>query len=286
MSSMTSLKVLTWNVQWARGMDGVVDPARIVAHARGMADFDVLCLQEVAANFPDLPGNDATDQFARFAELLPGFTAVEGVGVDVEDGRGGRKRFGNLLLSRLPVAQAFRHLLPWGAAATRNMPRVLIEAVLRGPAGPIRMMTTHLEYSHPRLRGEQVEAIRDIHRLSCARHAAPREAGPHTYEMTPSSASAILTGDFNMRPEDPTLARMTAPFEDGAPPLVDLWPVVHPGAARPPTAFVYDQTYGPPGYLDFVLATPDLAARARRMICDVDTQVSDHQPVLVEFDLG
>lgn len=58
------MKLITWNIQWARGTDGIVDPRRIVEHARSMADFDVFCLQEVAANFADLDGNDASDQFA------------------------------------------------------------------------------------------------------------------------------------------------------------------------------------------------------------------------------
>ena len=28
------MRLLTWNVQWCRGIDGVVDPARIVREAR------------------------------------------------------------------------------------------------------------------------------------------------------------------------------------------------------------------------------------------------------------
>jgi endonuclease/exonuclease/phosphatase family metal-dependent hydrolase len=280
------MKLITWNIQWARGTDNRVDPRRIIEHARAMADFDVLCLQEVAANFPDLDGNDATDQFALFAEMLPGFTAIDGIGVDVDDGRGGRKRFGNLILTRYRVAQALRHLLPWEAAATRNMPRVLVEAVAETPLGPVRLMTTHLEYSSPVLRAAQVEGIREAHRMAASRARTQRAPGPHTYAPTPNTASAILTGDFNMRPDDPALARLMAPFDDGTPPLRDLWPVVMGDAPPPPTAFIVDQTYGPPGCLDYVLATPDLAARARRIVCDIDTRASDHQPILVEFDVG
>lgn len=279
------MRLITWNIQWARGTDDRVDPERIVAHARAMADFDVLCLQEVADNFPDLDGNDASNQFATFAALLPGFTAIEGIGVDTDDGRGGRKRFGNLLLSRYPVGQALRHMLPWEAAPTRNMPRVLIEAVAQTPLGPVRLMTTHLEYSSPLLRAAQVEAIREVHRMGCARHATPRQAGPHTYAMTPGTSSAILTGDFNMRPEDGSLARLMAPFDGDTPPLVDLWPRLERGRAHPPSAFIVDQTYGAPGCLDYVLATPDLAQRARRIVYDIETRASDHQPILVEFGI-
>ncbi|MFJ5368360.1 endonuclease/exonuclease/phosphatase family protein [Bosea sp. CER48] len=280
------MKLITWNIQWARGIDDRVNPRRIVEHARQMADFDVLCLQEVAANFPDLDGNDRTDQFALFSELLPGFTAIEAIGVDVPDAEGGRKRFGNLLLSRLPVAQALRHTLPWEAAATRNMPRVLVEAMVETPFGPIRVMTTHLEYSSPVLRFAQVEGIRQVHRMAAARQAAPRLPGPHTYAPTPNAASAILTGDFNMRPDDAGLAQLLAPFEGDVPPLVDLWPELKGAETHPPSAFICDQTYGPPGCLDYVLATPDLAERARAITYDIETRASDHQPILVEFDLG
>ena len=280
------MKLITWNIQWARGVDEKVDPHRIIHHARQMADFDVLCLQEVAANFPDLDGNDRTDQFALFSELLPGFTAIEAIGVDVPDGEGGRKRFGNLILSRLPVAQALRHVLPWEAAETRNMPRVLVEAMIETPFGPIRVMTTHLEYSSPVLRAAQVDGIRQIQRMAAARQATPRQPGPHTYAPTPNSASAILTGDFNMRPDDAGLAQLLAPFEGDVPPMVDLWPVLQGDAPHPPSAFICDQTYGPPGCLDYVLATPDLATRARSITYDIETHASDHQPILVEFDLG
>ncbi|WP_306223401.1 endonuclease/exonuclease/phosphatase family protein [Bosea beijingensis] len=280
------MKLITWNIQWARGVDDKVDPRRIIDHARQMADFDVLCLQEVAANFPDLDGNDRTDQFALFSELLPGFTAIEAVGVDVPDGAGGRKRFGNLILSRLPVAQALRHVLPWEAAATRNMPRVLVEAMVETPHGPIRLMTTHLEYSSPVLRAAQVDGIRQIHRMAAARQATPRHPGPHTYAPTPNTASAILTGDFNMRPDDTGMAQLLAPFTGGVPSLVDLWPVLKGAEPHPPSAFICDQTYGPPGCLDYVLATPDLAERARSITYDIETRASDHQPILVEFELG
>ena len=87
------MKVMTWNVQWCRGVDQIVDPARIVAEAKRIADFDVLCLQEVADNFrdPDLGGSAGEDQFALLATLLPDYTAVPGVAVD-QPAKNGRRR--------------------------------------------------------------------------------------------------------------------------------------------------------------------------------------------------
>ena len=78
------MKLITWNIQWGRGLDGRVDLARIVSHARAMADFDVLNVQEIADNFPGLEGNDDADQFAQLAALLPGYTAIPGYGVDLD----------------------------------------------------------------------------------------------------------------------------------------------------------------------------------------------------------
>ena len=278
------MKLITWNIQWALGVDGRMDPARVVRHAREMADFDVLCLQEVSDNFPELAENDGADQFAAFARLLPDYTAVEGVALDIADAQGRRKRFGNMILSRYPVAQVLRHTLPWPADATRNMPRVLIEAVVVAPFGPVRVMTTHLEYSSAKLRQAQVEAVREIHRNACDREGLQREDGPGTYVRVPGSRSAILTGDFNMRPEDPAKLRVSDPFGSGVPPLLDVWSAAHPGEPHPPSFCLFDRTHGEPHCCDYVFATDDLAQRLRRVVYDLETKVSDHQPVLATFE--
>ena len=64
------MQLVTWNTQWCCGLDGVVSPQRIVEHARALADFDVLCLQEIAVHYPALPGNAGLDQVAQLRDLL------------------------------------------------------------------------------------------------------------------------------------------------------------------------------------------------------------------------
>ena len=71
------LSLITWNIQWGRGCGGRVDLQRIIRTARAMADFDVLCVQEVARNFPGLPGSNGGDQIRLLAELMPGCAAIE-----------------------------------------------------------------------------------------------------------------------------------------------------------------------------------------------------------------
>ena len=92
------MKLITWNVQWCRGVDLRVDPARIVREAQRLADFDVLCLQEIADNYPDprLGGSTGEDQFGRLAGLLPGYTPTAGVAVDQPGDDGRRRLFGNM----------------------------------------------------------------------------------------------------------------------------------------------------------------------------------------------
>ena len=120
--------------------------------------------------------------------------------------------------------------------------------------------------------------------MAASRYETPRSAGPHTYRLTPASRDAIITGDFNMRPGDPALARLSEPYEGDVPRLVDIWRCLKGDAPHPASANLFDQNYGEPGCLDYVLATPDLGSRARSIFYDLETQVSDHQPILVEFD--
>ena len=130
------MKLLSWNIQWGRGMDGCVDLTRIVRIIRQLGDFDVICLQEVAINFPGLPGSYGENQVTGLAKLLPDYTVLYGIATDVPDSGGGRNQFGNAIFTRLPVGQVWRHLLPWRAELTTpSMQRVLIEAVVTADIG-------------------------------------------------------------------------------------------------------------------------------------------------------
>src|SRR5258706_5117307 len=96
-----AMRLLNWNVQWCRGVDGRVDPARIAAEVRRLADPDIVCLQELAANLPQLAGTNGDDQAHTLAHLLPEYTACFVSGVDVPSANGRRGYFGNAIFSRL-----------------------------------------------------------------------------------------------------------------------------------------------------------------------------------------
>jgi endonuclease/exonuclease/phosphatase family metal-dependent hydrolase len=283
------VNLVTWNIQWGRGADGRVDLDRIVSHARRVADFDVLCLQEVSAGYPELPGCDGADQFAGLAARLAGYEAVEGVATDSPHPSGRRRRFGNMILSRLPVGAVFRHLLPWPAdPAVLSMQRIALEATLDTPIGPLRVTTTHLEYYSALQRSAQVEQLRLLHREASthAARARPGTAADGPFDRVPRGGPAILAGDFNFRPDAAERVRLLSPLDADTPPYRDAWELLHRGALHPPTVGVHDQIQwpGPPFTWDFVFVSDDLSPRVRALHVDLASDASDHQPVLLELD--
>lgn len=282
------MKLLTWNIQWGRGMDGRVDLTRLLADIRAMADFDVICLQEVAVNFPGLPGSAGEDEMAILAAGLPGYTPVFGPATDLPDGRGGRKQFGNAIFSRLPVGQVWRHLLPWPSDPDRpSMQRVLVEAVIRAGPGPIRVLTTHLEYYSRPQREAQIDAIRRLHAEACAHARRPRQGKGEeggSFEVFERPRSAILCGDMNYPAEAAERARMLAPYGDGSVDWRDSWALLHGDRAHAPTVGVHEVDWvDRPCCFDFVFLTEDLVPRLRGHHVNADTAASDHQPVWVEL---
>ncbi|MCU0804842.1 MAG: endonuclease/exonuclease/phosphatase family protein [Burkholderiales bacterium] len=279
------MRVVTWNIQWCRGVDGFVDADRIAETARALGDFDVLCLQEVARNYPELPGSGGEDQFDLLARRMPGFAAVAGFAVDTLSPEGTRRQFGNLVLSRLPVLQAFRHTLPWPAdPSVPTMQRVAVEVVLATPTGPLRVSTTHLEYYSAGQRAAQVERLREL-QAEAAGHAADREfaekrGGP--FERAARPVAGILTADFNFHPRDLEYARLQAPIAPGVPAYRDAWRIAHRDAPHAPTLGIHDRVQWPaPSTTDMIFVTEDLVSRVEDVVVDVETKASDHQPVML-----
>jgi endonuclease/exonuclease/phosphatase family metal-dependent hydrolase len=280
--------LVTWNIQWGLGLDGRVDLARIVAAARALADFDVLCVQEVADNFPGLEGNDDRDQFAELSRFLPGHARADAYGVDVLGEGGRRRRFGNAIFSRYAILSVRRHPLPWPPdAAVGTMPRVALEATLQAPMGPVRVTTTHLEYYSEVQRRAQAARLRELNAEACGRAARPapetREGGP--FDSTPQTSHAILVGDFNFPPEHPAYGDIQAEAGEGIPRYRDAWPIVRGREPHAPTFCVHARKYAKAPYCcDFAFVTEPLARRVRRIEVDGATEASDHQPVVIEID--
>lgn len=284
----TAMKLVTWNTQWCKGLDGLVSPQRIVESARALGDFDVLCLQEIAVNYPTLTGDSPLDQPHAIASLLPDFEVIFGAAID-ERPYGKPQQFGTLIASRLPILQVQKLMLPSPLAIGAShpwMPRVCTVCTIAAPWGSVRVMTTHLEYYSAQQRLAQAHALRQWHEESCAQAKSPRtlsvdDAGT-PYHAKPHTLDAILCGDFNFESDSDEYRYLTDP--DSAHAMSDGWTIAQADQPHPPTFRLFDDTYGPDAVsCDFVFVSESLTTRVQSVTVDTKTKVSDHQPVLIEL---
>lgn len=281
------MRILSWNIQWGRGLDGRVDLARTAAVAREF-DADVYCFQEVAVNHPGLPGGAAMNQPEWLAGLFLGYEAIYGIGSDLPDGLGGRRQFGNLILARQPVLQAFRHLLPWPADPdVSSMQRVAVEAVIEAPqypGGALRLITTHLEYYSARQRAAQCAALRMIadEGWGHAQHPSAAEESDSPFAVLPRGDGCVICGDFNSPAGAPEHAALLAAGD--APAFVNAWQIVHGAVPPAPTFGVHEQRYvEEAACFDIFFVAENLAERVVDIFVDQGTMASDHQPVLLRL---
>jgi endonuclease/exonuclease/phosphatase family metal-dependent hydrolase len=280
------MKLVTWNTQWCKGLDGMVSPQRIVETALALADFDVLCLQEIAVNYPALTGESPIDQPQAIASLLPGFEVVFGAAID-ERLNGKPQQFGTLIASRLPILQVQKIMLPSPCQAGTPhpwMPRICTVCTIAAPWGPVRVMTTHLEYYSQHQRLTQTQALRHWHEESCSQALNDQPKSDDTagtpYQTKPHTLDAILCGDFNFEPGSTEYRYLTD--NTNAQAMADSWTIAQTGQPHPPTFRLFDDTYGPDAVsCDFVFVSESLTSRVQSVVVDTLTQTSDHQPVLI-----
>ena len=302
------MKIVTYNVQWFKGLDNVVDIARVLKVAREMADFDAICMQEVAVNYTALTGTLHPDQPAIVKQLLPGFEVFFSPAIDELSPCGTmRQQFGNLIATRLPVRQVQHTPLPYPnppmAQPTPSMQRIALTCTVQAPWGPVRLMTSHLEYYNQVMRHAQTRALRDLHLQGCALAAQPSKTEQGTpYQPKPLTTDTIICGDFNFEPDSEEYATMIQTGDgqtdakqtgvaqtdvaqtDARCNLVNSFDVLHPSKAYPSTFRLFDRTYGPePVGCDFFFVSDSLARRVKGFAVNQVTQASDHQPVLLEL---
>lgn len=293
------MKIVTYNVQWFKGLDNVVDIARVLKVAREMADFDAICMQEVAVNYTALTGTLQPDQPAIVKQLLPGFEVFFSPAIDELSPCGTmRQQFGNLIATRLPVRQVQHTPLPYPnppvAQPTPSMQRIALTCTVQAPWGPVRLITSHLEYYNQVMRHAQTRALRDLHLQGCALAAQPSKTEQGSpYQPKPLTTDTIICGDFNFEPDSEEYASMLQTGGGQADSvqigsagnLVNSFNVLHPGAAYPSTFRLFDRTYGPePVGCDFFFVSESLAPRVEGFAVNQVTQASDHQPVLLELN--
>lgn len=284
------MRLVTYNIQYGIGRDGVVDPDRIAA---SVADADIIALQEVSRG---LPQNGGIDLVALMEDRLPGHFAAFAAGMDVDggsailDGRAvtRRRQLGNMILSRWPILATRNLLLPRSRSFDRaNFQRSALEALVVTPLGPLRVYDVHLDHLHCEERMLQITHLKERVFAYPMEGGAITGAAEYGEPEPPHPQDLVLLGDFNMTPDSAEYVLMA-----GAADYAEGRRVV---AHHPVDASVIDGPEGDVswidarqperrGRLDYCFVSAGLAGHIRRSWIDAQALGSDHFPVWVEME--
>ncbi|NKB61134.1 MAG: hypothetical protein GKR95_03000 [Gammaproteobacteria bacterium] len=140
------MKLVSYNIQYGKGQDNIVDIERIVGEIQGA---DVIALQEVDRFWPR---TGMVDQVQQITERLPEYYWVYGAGVDLHCSQSPphenrRRQFGNMILSRYPIESSRHHLLPkLGSIGPLSIQRSAIEASIKPCSYKLRIYSVHLTH--------------------------------------------------------------------------------------------------------------------------------------------
>jgi endonuclease/exonuclease/phosphatase family metal-dependent hydrolase len=169
-----SLRIVTYNIHHAAGMDGVYDVKRIADVIRRL-NPDLVALQEVHRKTTT---SRLRDQASDIAEAL-GYHAFFGSAMNYQKGE-----YGEALLSKTPFLSVTNHLLP---NSVGTEPRAAAEAVVTVDEGRrVRFLGTHLEHQSESTRLAQMGRLKEI-----------LDADTET--------PCVLAGDFNDGPHSKTM---------------------------------------------------------------------------------
>ena len=240
-----ALRVLTYNIHHAEGIDGKLDMERI-ARVINSAQPDIVALQEVDQ------GTDRTlkqDQPAMLSQLTK-MTVLFGKNIDYQGGG-----YGNAVLSRLPMKLLKNIKLPclhYGNGTDDSEQRGALVVEIKTPKnGPIVFVATHLDSRHP-----------DRERLASAKLLN------NCFNSTYHGRTALLAGDLNATPTSPVLQRFG-----------DAW---H-NATSGELATVSSQN--PTRQIDFVLCRPVNHWKILEVKVLNEPLASDHLPVLTVLEI-
>ena len=200
--------------------------ARLIARARP----DLIGLQEVHAPDPTGVGSQAHE----LARLAGGYDVIYAAGRTTPSGRSE----GVAILSRHPVVDREVCPLTQDADDTKDRfgPRVVLRALVDTPDGRVDAFVTHLSLS-PRARLRSVKEI-----LAFASRGRARLSG----------RGAILMGDLNAEPDEPTIGVLTGGGGQSGDGWLDAWASAHGADARGGTW----PAIAPYRRIDYILAQP------------------------------
>ncbi|WP_164101048.1 endonuclease/exonuclease/phosphatase family protein [Candidatus Laterigemmans baculatus] len=173
------LRVLSYNIHHAEGIDGTLDLERI-AGIISRAAPDVVALQEVDSQVRRSGSVDQPAELARLTEMHVAF----GGNIDLQGGR-----YGNAVLSRFPIQAHENHRLP-NFADGEQRGLLMAEIDVPGLEDRLLLLATHFDHRRD-----------DRERLASAKAVNQRVAEQ-------AQQPALLVGDLNDVHGSPTLEEL------------------------------------------------------------------------------
>jgi endonuclease/exonuclease/phosphatase family metal-dependent hydrolase len=244
------IRLLTYNIHKAIGVDRRFDPDRIVQVLRHH-DADIVLLQEVDRGVPRSQHADLASYFARQLDY-----AHRAVGMNVHLRKG---RYGNATLSRFPIGRQQNIDLTVGRRKRRGAQHTAVHVLT--PAGrsfAVDVYNVHLGLS-------AMERRRQVRKL----------LGQHALHDADARRPCIIAGDMNdWRGVLKRVFRRGGSFACAT--------TRRPGSRWSIRTF---PSYAPAGGLDKVFYRGPLRLlHAHRSRLNVARIASDHLPVIVEFE--
>lgn len=255
-----SLKLLTFNIAHGRGLSlyqgfhserGIRKNLSRIARLLAESDADIVALQEV----DERSHWNKELNLARLIQEEGGYAYAE---LGVNNRRDGPKQlaYGNAILSRYPVH--FWENNPFGTATLGEKGFLYSEVDVNGHHVPV--INLHLDFRSRKRRIRQVEQVVDYMR----ERPCPRGNG---------LVAPIICGDFNSR---------SKPVGDAVNHLFHTI-LDHGDYAIHPQRSKTFPAHWPRKAIDFVFVPKPYHVRAERVL---KSYLSDHLPVLVEFELA
>jgi endonuclease/exonuclease/phosphatase family metal-dependent hydrolase len=229
----TAVRLMSWNIRYGRDAAGRVDPEAVAAAIAAQAP-DVVLLQEVSRGWPIGGAVDLAEWLGRR------------LGMRYEWSPAADGQFGNLTLTRLPVAGVVAARLPY---VQGPMQRSFLAVTLRLPGDArLTLVNTHLQHRRENTPTRLVQSEALLSRWA---------GGPRT----------VLAGDFNFHPSSAEADLFRAAG------LVSAQDAAGDGGAF--TAPAGD----PATRIDWIFGTPDLEFAGFALLDEVTN--SDHLPLVV-----
>ncbi len=168
------LRVLSYNIHHAEGVDGVLDLKRIASTIDGVRP-DIVALQEVDVL---VKRSKSVDQAAELAKLT-GMQALFGGNIELQGGQ-----YGNAILTKQSLALVANHRLP---NIDQGEQRGVLEATTTFQGKSLRILATH--FDHRRDPRERLESIAQVNALA---HKQPQQPTLLIGDLNASFESDVL----------------------------------------------------------------------------------------------